>query len=218
MLVMRRLLWVRRGGGKGSGPSSPGSVNAHLSARLTQRNWWWAPGFLPHWRSDPPSTQYAAQWGKKHSNWRDSIQKIAPQDKLLIMKAHSPLFLDRLLYVVFSNLLLFVRWNYEQDRTHRTCRPHAHWGPTALNDIEYIFCTYIFTVINMLAVWRCSVVCLIRLYGWHRLDLQCKGVKGDHWQSSCGLGFACLEAASGSFWKRAQSENVTCFIVKFQIC
>lgn len=42
--------------GNGSGPPSPGSVNAHLSARLTQRNWWWAPGFLPHWRSDPPST------------------------------------------------------------------------------------------------------------------------------------------------------------------
>lgn len=52
-------------------------------------------------------------------------EKRAPQDKLPIMKILCSLFLDRLLYLVTSNKMLFVRRNYEQDRAHRTCRPQA---------------------------------------------------------------------------------------------
>lgn len=56
----------------------------------------------------------------------EKIGKIAPQDILPVMKTLCSLFLDRLLYVVCRIMLLFGRWDHEQDRTHSACRPHAH--------------------------------------------------------------------------------------------
>lgn len=59
--------WWWRGCSKwsGSGAPSAGSVDALLSARLSQREWGWTRGFLPPWRSDPPS----AEW-RKIQIWR----------------------------------------------------------------------------------------------------------------------------------------------------
>lgn len=124
MLVKRRLLWVWSGGGKGSGPPSPGSVNAHLSARLTQRNWWWAPGFLPHWRSDPPSTRYS-EWGWWGGiiPFGEKIGKKAPQDKIPIMKSLYSLFLDRLLYAVCALKLLTAQ---SARGVYTVCVPSSH--------------------------------------------------------------------------------------------
>lgn len=63
--------------------------------------------------------------------------KIAPQDKLVIMKTLCSLFLDRLLYAVYSNIVLFVHWESGQGAqdVKTTCSLDAHFMTVNL----YIF-------------------------------------------------------------------------------
>lgn len=134
MLVMRRLLEVRRSEGEGSGPPSPGSVNARLSARLTQRNWWWAPGFLPHWRSDPPSTRHSAQWGGgNRSIWREN-RRNSPSGQITNNENSLFLILRQGFIYCLQVIPLFVHKTSEQGRTHTGhARPHARSVAVALN-------------------------------------------------------------------------------------